>query len=147
MAWPSPVWPGPDRPSRIFFALKRLFGPTGSIFRAGWAVKILARKNQANFGPAHIGPVQPGPARLIATSIGWLTSLVDFSINLAMSLVSHGSLYIHLVDLIFLLRLCVDMDYILLLCMFDCCMTTHLLLDCMLLVYVGHTFIPLSPTP
>ena len=80
-------------------------------------------------------------------SIGWLTSLVDFSVNLVMSFVSHGSLYIHLVHLIFLLRLCVDMDYILVLSMIDCCMTTHLLLDCMLLVYVGHTFIPLSPTP
>ena len=80
-------------------------------------------------------------------NIGWLTSLVDSSVNLAMSLVSHGSLYIHLVDLIFFLRLCVDMDDILLLCMIDCCMTTHLLLDCMLLVYVGHTFILLSPTP
>ena len=92
-------------------------------------------------------------------NIGWLTSLVDSSVNLVMSLVSHGSLslymslvshgslYIHLIHLIFLLRLCVDMDYILVLCMIDCCMTTHLLLDCMLLVYVGHTFIPLSPTP
>ena len=80
-------------------------------------------------------------------SIGWLTSLVDSSAHLVMSLVSHGSLYIHLVHLIFLLRLCVDMDDILVLCMIDCCMTTHLLLDCMLLVYVGHTFIPLSLTP
>ena len=87
-------------------------------------------------------------------NIGWLTSLVDSSVslvdssvNLVMSLVSHGSLYIHLVHLIFLLRLCVDMDDILVLCMIDCCMTTHLLLDCMFLVYVGHTFIPLSPTP
>ena len=68
-------------------------------------------------------------------------------VNLVMSLVSHGSLYIHLIHLIFLLRLCVDMDDILVLCVIDCCMTTHLLLDCMLLVYVGHTFIPLSPTP
>ena len=75
------------------------------------------------------------------------TCLVDSSVNLVMSLVSHGSLYIHLVHLIFLLILCVDMDDILVLCMIDCCMTTHLLLDCMLLVYVGHTFIPLSPTP
>ena len=73
-------------------------------------------------------------------NIGWLTSLVDSSVNLVMSLVSHGSLYIHLVDLIFLLRLCVDMDDILVLCMIDCCMTTHLLLDCMLLVYVGHIY-------
>ena len=80
-------------------------------------------------------------------SIGWLTSLVDSSVHLVMSLVSHGSLYIRLVHLIFLLRLCVDMDDILVLCMIYCCMTTHLLLDCMLLVYVGHTFIPLSPTP
>ena len=80
-------------------------------------------------------------------SIGWLTSLVDFSVNLVMSFVSHGSLYIHLVHLIFLFRLYVDMDDILVLFMIDCCMTTHLLLDCMLLVYVGHTFIPLSPTP
>ena len=80
-------------------------------------------------------------------NIGWLTSLVDSFVNLAISLVSHGSLYIHLVDLIFMLRLCVDMDDILVLCMIDCYMTTHLLLDYMLLVYVGHTFIPLSPTP
>ena len=80
-------------------------------------------------------------------SIGWLTLLVDSSVHLVMSLVSHGSLYIHLVHLIFLLRLCVDMNDILVLCMIDCCMTTHLLLDCMLLVYVGHTFIRLSPTP
>ena len=75
-------------------------------------------------------------------NIGWLTSLVDSSVNLVMSLVSHDSLYIHLVHLIFMLRWCVDMDDILVICM-----TTHLLLDCMLLVYVGHTFIPLSPTP
>ena len=76
-----------------------------------------------------------------------LTSLVDSSVNLFMSLVSHGSLYFHLVHFIFMLRVCVDMDDILVLCMIDYCMTTHLLLDCMLLVYVGHTFIPLSPTP
>ena len=81
-------------------------------------------------------------------NIGWFTSLVDSSVNLVMSLFfSHGSLYIHLVHLMFLLRLCVDMDDILVLCMIDCCMTTHLLLDCILFVYVGHTFIPLSPTP
>ena len=80
-------------------------------------------------------------------NIGWLTSLVDSSVNIVMSLVSHGSLYIHLVHLIFLLRLCVDMDDILVLCMIDYCMTTHLLPGCMLFVYVGHTFIPLSLTP
>ena len=80
-------------------------------------------------------------------NICWLTSLVDSFVNIVMSLVSHGSLFIHFVHLIFLLRLCVDMDDILVLCMIDCCMTTHLLLDYMLLVYVGHTFIPLSPTP
>ena len=80
-------------------------------------------------------------------NIGWLTSLVVSSVNLVMSLVSHGSLYIHLFHLIFLLTLCVDMDYILVLCMIDCSMTTHLFLDCMLLIYVGDTFIPLSPTP
>ena len=80
-------------------------------------------------------------------SIGWLTSSVDSSVHLVMSLVSHCLLYTHHVHLILLLRLCVDMDGILVLCMIDYCMTTHLLLDCMLLVYVGHTFIPLSPTP
>ena len=37
-------------------------------------------------------------------NIGWLTSLVDSSVNLVMSLVSHGSLYIHLVHL----YLCLD---------------------------------------
>ena len=52
-------------------------------------------------------------------NIGWLTFLVDSSVNLVMSLVSHCSLYIHLVHLIFLLRLCVDMDDILVLCMID----------------------------
>ena len=71
-------------------------------------------------------------------NIGWLTSLVDSSVNLVMSLVSHGSLYIHLVHLIFLLRLCVDMDDILVLCMIDCCMTTHLLLDCILWTRIFH---------
>ena len=80
-------------------------------------------------------------------NIGWLTSLVDSSVNLILSLVSHGSLYIHLVYIIFMLRWCVDMDDILVLCMIDYCITTHLLLDYMLLVYGGHTFIPLSPTP
>ena len=72
---------------------------------------------------------------------------VDSSVNLVMSLVSHDSLYIFILSILyFCLRLCVNMDVILVLCMIDCCMTTHLLLDCMLLVYVGHTFIPLSPT-
>ena len=80
-------------------------------------------------------------------NVGWLTSLVDSSVNLVMSLVSHGLLYIHLAHLIFMLRWCVDMNDILVLCMTNCCMTTHLLFDCMLLAYVGHTFIPLSPTP
>ena len=80
-------------------------------------------------------------------NIGLLTSFVDSSINLVMSLVSHASLYIYLVHLIFLRRLCVDMDDILVFCMIDCCMTIHLLLNYMLLVYVGHTFIPLPPTP
>ena len=71
-------------------------------------------------------------------NIGWLTSLVDYSVNLVMSLVFHGSLYIHLVHLIFLLRLCVDMDDILVLCMIDCCMTTHLLLDYILWTCIFH---------
>ena len=78
-------------------------------------------------------------------SIGWLTSLVDYSVNLVMPLVSHGSLYIHLIHLILLLRLCVDMDDIFVLCMTDCCMTASHLPDCMLHVYVKHTCIPLSP--
>ena len=64
---PSPVWPGPARPARIFLALKRLFGPTAPVFRAGWAVKIVARKNRANFGPARFWPgpllARPSPAR------------------------------------------------------------------------------------
>ena len=59
-------------------------------------------------------------------TIGWLISLVDSSVHLVMSLVSHGSLYIHLVHLIFLLRLCVDMDDIPAFCMTVCCMTTFL---------------------
>ena len=54
-------------PSEFFFALKRHFGPTGPVFRTGWAVKIVARKNWANFGPARFWPgpllAQPSPAR------------------------------------------------------------------------------------
>ena len=70
MARPGMAQPGPPE---FFLALKRLFGPTGPVFRAGWAVKILVRKNQANFGPARFwpGPVlarptvgQARPARL-----------------------------------------------------------------------------------
>ena len=41
-------------------------------------------------------------------NIGWLTSLVDSSVNLVMSLVSHGSLYIHLVHHRESLDLCQD---------------------------------------
>ena len=80
-------------------------------------------------------------------SIGWLTSLVDSSIHLVMSLISHSLLYIHFVYLILILRLCVDFDDILVLRMTACCMTTPLLLDCMLPIYVGHTYIPSSLTP
>ena len=65
--WPSPVWPGPARPARIFFALRRQFDQTGPVFRAGWAVKIVARKNRANFGLARFWPgpllARPSPAR------------------------------------------------------------------------------------
>ena len=50
-------------------------------------------------------------------SIGWLTLLVDSSIHLVMPLVSHGLLYTHHVHLILMLRLCVDLDEIFVLCM------------------------------
>ena len=80
-------------------------------------------------------------------SIDWLTSLIDSSVHLVMSLVFHGSLNIHLIHLILLLRSCVDLDCILMFCMTDCCMTTLVLLDCMLHIYVGHTRIPLSLNP
>ena len=53
-----------------------------------------------------------------------------------------GLLHIHLVSL---LRLCVDLDDMLVLCITFCCMTILLMLDRMLLVCVGHTYIPLSP--
>ena len=62
--WPEKIGPNLARPGRIFFfALKRLFGPTGPVFRTGWAVKILARKNRANFDPARFwpGPTRPDP--------------------------------------------------------------------------------------
>ena len=52
-----------------------------------------------------------------------------------------GLLHIHLVPL---LRLCVDLDDMLVLCMIVCCMATLLMFDGMLHVYVGHTCIPLS---
>ena len=69
LIWPGPVWPGLARPARIFFffALKRLFSPTRPVFREGWAVKILARKNPANFVPTWFWPgpllARPSPAR------------------------------------------------------------------------------------
>ena len=43
--------------------------------------------------------------------------------------------------------LCVTLDDISAYCLTAYCMTTILLLDCMLPVDVGHTCIPLSPTP
>ena len=65
--WPGPVWFDPTQPARIFFAFKRQFGPTSSFFRAGWATKILARKNRANFGSTRFWPspllARPSPAR------------------------------------------------------------------------------------
>ena len=75
-------------------------------------------------------------------SIGWLTSSVDSSVYLVMSLVSHCLLYTHHVHLILLLRLCVDMDDIPALCMTVCCMTTFILHDCLSHVYVGCACIP-----
>ena len=64
-------------PLELFFALKRLFGPIGPIFRAGWTVKILIRKNRANFGPVRfwpdpllIRPSPPRPARLSPLVMG-----------------------------------------------------------------------------
>ena len=63
---------------------------------------------------------------------------IDWSINGDHLGLLHG----HLVSL---LRLCVDLDDMCVLCMTVCCMTTLLMLDRMLLVYVGHTFIPLTP--
>ena len=65
LVWPGSMWLGPARSARFFFALKRLFGPTGPVFRAGWAVKILARKNRANFGPAR--PARLPPLDVIQT--------------------------------------------------------------------------------
>ena len=65
----GPARYGPARPGppEYFFALKWLFGPTGPVFRAGWAIKIVARKNRANFGPARFWPgpllARPSPAR------------------------------------------------------------------------------------
>ena len=56
-------------------------------------------------------------------------------------------LYIHFAHLILMLRLCIDMDDVPVLCMTDYCMTASYLLDYMLHVYVGHTCIPLSLNP
>ena len=64
-------------------------------------------------------------------SIGRLTSSVNSSVHLVMSLVFNCLLYTHRVHLILLLRLCVDMDDIPTLYMTVCCMTTFLLHDCL----------------
>ena len=50
-------------------------------------------------------------------------------------------LHIHLVSL---LKLRLDLDDMLILCMAICCMITLLILDHMLFVCVGHTCIPLA---
>ncbi|RVW12817.1 hypothetical protein CK203_112233 [Vitis vinifera] len=57
------------------------------------------------------------------------------------------SLLIFILIAIFSFSLCVDMDDIFALCLTACCMTALLLCDCMLLVYVGRTSIPLPPPP
>ena len=72
-------------------------------------------------------------------SIGWLTSSVDSSVYLVMSLVSHCLLYTHHVHLILLLRLCVDMDDIPVLCMTVCCMTTFpCMIACRMSIWGAH---------
>ena len=78
--FPGPVWPDPARPGlpEFFFALKRQFGPTDPCFRVGRVVKILARKNRANFGPA----------RTIATSTDEV-GLIDNTV-LTCQITKHG---------------------------------------------------------
>ena len=76
------------------------------------------------------------------------TWCVDYSACiLSWSFFSMISLLIFILIAIFSFSLCVDMDDISALCLTACCMTALLLCDCMLLVYVGRTSIPLPPPP
>ena len=66
--WPDSVWLDPARPGLIFFAFKRLFGPTSPVFRGAELLKFWPKKSgpilaRPGFGPAHCWPcpAQPGP--------------------------------------------------------------------------------------
>ena len=59
--WPSPVWPGPPRPARIFFTLKRLFGPTGPVLGRAELLKLWSEKIGPILTRLGFGPPQPGP--------------------------------------------------------------------------------------
>ena len=81
----------------------------------------------------------------IAVYIVYL-SVDSFACILSQSSLSMLSLLLFILIVMFSFSLCVDMDDILALCLIPCCMTAIFLCDCMLLIYVGHTSIPLPPT-
>ena len=77
-----------------------------------------------------------------------LTGCVDsLACILSWSSLSMLSLSLFVLIFIFSFSLYIDMDDVSALCLIACCMTTLFLCDCMLLVCVGRTYIPLPPTP
>ena len=83
--------------------------------------------------------------------VHFFVSLICFSVDylaciLSWSYLNLLSLLLFILIVIFLFSLCVEMDDILVLRLTACCMTALFLSVCMLLVYVGHTSIPLPPT-
>ena len=78
--------------------------------------------------------------------ISFFLVIESFVCILSWSYLSMLSLLLFILIVILPFSLCVDMDDIFVLCLMACCMTALLLCDCMLLVCVGHTSIPLPPT-
>ena len=90
--------------------------------------------------PAHFDMYVHFVVSLICFSVDYLACILSWSyLNLL-------SLLLFILIVIFLFSLCVEMDDILVLRLTACCMTALFLCVCMLLVYVGHTSIPLPPT-
>ena len=80
-------------------------------------------------------------------AVSFICLSVDYFVCiLSWSYLSLLSLFLFILIVIFSFSLCVDIDDILAFYLTACCMTVLLLYDCMLLVYVDRTSIPLSQT-
>ena len=90
--------------------------------------------------PTHFDMYVHFAAFLICLSVDYLACMLSW---LYLSMLS---LLLVILIVIFSFGLCMDMDDMLALCLTACCITNLLLCDCMLVVHVDHTSIPLPPT-